>query len=92
MNQIWKYELGPSGTTTICMPKNAVVLYVAEQDKKVCLWALIQGGAQTVERSFRIVLTGEPFGADLYLYIGTVMLGGGSYVCHVFECYPGERS
>ena len=84
---VWKYQLA-LGSTVVTMPHDSDVLTVAEQHGAVCLWALVDRDAPMVQRTFRVVATGEPFDAADLVFTGTVLMQGGAFVVHVFEVWP----
>lgn len=62
---IWKYALALShGPQTIELPENAQPLCVRMQRGVPQLWALVNPGSPKVKRTFHVVATGEPFGAE----------------------------
>lgn len=92
MKTIWKYEVNPDGRgQTHRMPKGATILTVQMQGPAVCVWALVDPGAQDEERTFHIYGTGHAIvGADGLRYIGTFQPndGGSPLVFHLFELLP----
>lgn len=84
---VFKYTL-EKGNTAIDMPKGAVVLSAHAQGESVCIWALVDRDniADTERRTFELWLTGEEIYPEVSrIYIGTVLLRGGTLVIHVFE-------
>lgn len=83
---VYKYKLPTNGYVEIEMPRMAELLYVAEQNGDLCLWALVDPDAWTVMRRFRIAGTGHAMApSECEHYIGTVLMSGGLVVWHVFE-------
>ena len=85
---VYKYALYPiTDYITILLPTGAHVLHVAEQNGQPHLWALVDPNAEPEERTFRIAGTGHKITAhpELFDYVGTFQMLGGSLVFHVFE-------
>lgn len=85
---VWKYPLSlPLEGAQVCirMPFAARILCVQVQNGVPCLWAIVQPKEELVERVFDIVGTGAAIPPTARHYIGTVQLGGGALVLHVFE-------
>lgn len=83
---IWKFVLEISDIQEIQMPGGADILSVAEQDGRLCLWALVDPGAIRECRKVWIIVTGNPFPEAVELhFIGTVPMHGGALIWHVFE-------
>lgn len=82
---VWKYVIDgshsyQSGTVIIPMAKGARIVSVGEQQRQVCLWALVPATRPSiapVQRRFRIVMTGEHFDLDMNdtVYLGRVTIG-----------------
>ena len=83
--QIWKYEIN-IGETKRDIPSNATILSVGLQGNNICVWALVDTGARTSERTFYVYGTGWDIEESVeYLScIGTVQDNNG-LVWHVFE-------
>jgi hypothetical protein len=86
MKIIYKYKLPIEGNQTIDMPEGAVILHVGEQDRELCLWALVDIKAKLVPTNFQIYGTGHPVqqNADFLYYLGTIQMSYG-LVWHVFN-------
>ena len=56
---IWKYALEIKDTQTIHMPAGSRILSVQEQDRVVCLWALVDPDAAEVRRIVQFRGTGH---------------------------------
>jgi hypothetical protein len=85
MKAIWKYQLFVADTLqALEMPKDSRIIYVAEQNGAICLWALvsISPKATTETRHFIIHGTGHPVRAQ-ESYVGSAQIG--TFVWHVFE-------
>ena len=90
MKTIWKWTLQPE--TTIDTPHGAKLLAVQEQHGEPQLWALVDPGAETEKRTFRVYGTGHDLPDDPGQYVGTFQMHGGALVFHVFEANAtGER-
>jgi hypothetical protein len=83
MKTIRKWTLRPE--TTINMPHGAKLLAVQEQRGEAQLWALVDPGAKTYPRSFRVYGTGHDLPDDPGQYVGTFQMKGGALVFHLFE-------
>lgn len=83
MSTIWKFKLEVT-VQNITIPAKAEILSVANQNDKICLWALVEPHNPKIERVIEVVGTGwmiEP--AKKRKFIGTVQVG--PFVWHVFE-------
>ena len=85
MRAIWKYTLDVKAYNNVEMPKGAVVVYVAAQYERPTLWVLVDPHAEKEIRSFGMVATGQAWDESDSLYVGTFMLGGGTFLGHVIE-------
>lgn len=85
MRTIWKYTLQITDRQLVRMPAGAQILEAAEQDGKLCLWALVDPQAWAEVREISIVGTGNPVGDHIGAgdHIGTAQIG--PFVWHVFE-------
>lgn len=85
MKTIYKYTLVDSGNPVpVRMPKGAEVLSIQFQRDALCLWALINVGAEMETRRFRVIGTGwHDIKVDRSDYIATVQ--DGNLVWHIFE-------
>jgi hypothetical protein len=88
MKTIWKWTLRPE--TTINMPHGAKLLAVQEQRGEPQLWAMVDPGAKTYQRTFRVYGTGHVMPDDPGQYVGTVQSHSGVLVLHVFEASAAE--
>lgn len=91
---IWKYSLYADVVTTLKLPYGAVPISAQAQHGRIVLWALVDPTQTTTEaRKFAVYGTGftmpdRAVGVDyedIMKYLGTVQLGEGVYVGHVFE-------
>lgn len=83
---IWKFELEITDTQQVRMPKGAQILSVANQNGKVCLWAMVNPNDSLESRCIEIIGTGNKvaFGPGVQRsFIGTVVVN--PFVWHVFE-------
>ena len=88
MNAIWKFEIKGS-FCDIEMPADALILNLATQYEKPCIWAQVETEAPLEKRRFVTLGTGHPFtNHEQARFVGTFMLHGGSFVGHVFEVQP----
>jgi hypothetical protein len=87
--RIFKYKLPqPSGAQTIQMPQGAVILSVGMQRNFGVIWAIVDEDAPPVNRKFEVLLTGSTVPdatAVLGKFLGTLILGDGDFVLHVFD-------
>lgn len=87
-NQIWKFPILNIESSVIRMPEGAEILTIQVQDKKPCIWALVNPENEKESRIFEIYGTGHDINCDSEIkrkYINTFQLSGGMYVFHVFE-------
>lgn len=82
---VWKYTLEWIDYEEIEMPMGAAVLHVGVQDGKLCLWCLVSPDAELVKRRFRIAGNDQISLRPPFVHLGTVVIGGGSLVFHIFE-------
>jgi hypothetical protein len=89
---IWKFALAIKDEQEIGMPAGAEVLSVHAQYGAICLWALLNPDAAVEQRTFRIHGTGHLV-LEPGRFLGTVLMGDGDFVWHVFEVRPtdGDR-
>lgn len=88
MKTTWKFPLAvQDDLQTFDLPKGSMVLSVAEQHERACLWCLVDNEVtETISVDVRIAGTGhslDDVGED-WRFIGTVLLMGGSLVLHIF--------
>ena len=86
MIAIHKYSLTTDQTQQVLMPRGAQILSVQPQGEKIMVWARVDTIYTNVIRKFHTALTGSDISSRLMgKPIGTVLLGGGSFVIHVFD-------
>jgi hypothetical protein len=85
MSMIWKYELQITDEQTILMPGQAKILSAANQNGKLCIWAMVDTEQPIAPKYFSVIGTGHPLSEDFPLrkFIDTVIIG--QFVWHVFE-------
>ena len=85
--KIFKYPLSITDHQVVAMRKDAIILSVAVQREKICLWAMVIPDAPLVDRHIRIVGTGHGFNvpSEGIEYHGTVLMHRDYLVWHVFE-------
>ncbi len=89
--RVWKYELPNGHRFELDLPKKAVVISVGIQNKKLCIWVLVDVNnfPEIQTKKFVVLATGEEDSAldGLCRFIGTFFLGSGDYkeVYHLFE-------
>lgn len=84
---VWKYKIEYTEYVTITIPSAARILCAKVQEDGVYIWVLVSVDAERVERTFRILKTGETSNnapGELH-YIDTILLAGGKLVYHIFE-------
>lgn len=86
---IFKYQINRTGTTQVRMPVGAKILTVNEQYGELIIHALVTNDTNigTELRTVESVMTGESITKPIkcYTYIGTVLMGEGAFIVHVFE-------
>ncbi len=87
MSQIFKYFVEITGKQEIEMPGGAEILCCQVQHNKPCIWAIVDPDARAELKTILIAGTGHEIDFDLSLvrYIGTIQMGDGTLVLHVFE-------
>lgn len=86
MKQVFKYPIPMDDEFQLRLPRNAELLHLDSQNDAPVLWALVEPGAATEIRQFRLAGTGHPIDTQQPLrHVGTVLLRGGSLVFHLFE-------
>jgi len=97
--KIFKYPIPIADEFSIKMPKNSVILHVANQEQEEnrlssvdyqavkisapCMWVKVNTVAPDEERQFYLVGTGHPLPVDAAYHVGT--FGHGQFIWHVFE-------
>lgn len=85
MKTIYKYQLFTKDQI-IHMPKGAKILSAAEQKGYACIWALVDDEAPKVKRMIHVDMTGGNSERRVEsVFIGTVLLVGGTFVIHIFD-------
>lgn len=89
--KIWKATLTPERQdgefvrTQIEVPVGAQILSTAVQGNDICVWFSCHPNGRTEQLEFAIVPTGGQIDDHLISrHIGTVLMGGGALVWHVF--------
>lgn len=86
MKTIWKFRLALVNDQGILMPCGAEILSVANQDGKLCIWAIVDPSKESESRHIEIVGTDHPLPCDMGVdrrFIGTALAD--VFVWHVFE-------
>lgn len=84
--RIWKYELQITDLQPVEIPEGAELLSVANQNGRLCLWAMVDGDRPLETRHIEIIGTGNPVPTDMGVdrrFIGTAVINPS--VWHVFE-------
>lgn len=83
---VWKYTLDAKDIQELETPAGSKILSVHAQRDEICIWALVdtfEPGYET--RQVYIAPTGRDSGyVEGKVFLGTVLLEGGSLVFHVF--------
>lgn len=82
---IWKFSLNADDRQCLYMPIGAKILDLQLQNGMPAIWAQVCAPAEQERRFFRLFTTGMEFDGNYLEYIGTVQIGNGSYVVHVYE-------
>jgi len=82
---IWKYELAITDIQQLEIPHKGTILSVANQNGKLCLWALVNPNLVSYIRTIEIIGTGNPIDKSPVerKFIGTAVIN--PFVWHVFE-------
>lgn len=84
MRVIYKYDLEITDVQQISPPAGALLLNVAFQGDRLCLWALVNTDYRAHDRIIKIYGTGQPVESQIGHYIGTAHDPRG-FVWHAFE-------
>jgi hypothetical protein len=83
--EIWKFPL-TVGAQTIDLPTHSRLLSVAAQGDDPVLWAVVVPSNAKTKRKIFVAMTGQSCDHELRgPFLGTVLLGGGNFVLHVFD-------
>jgi len=88
MREIWKFVLPiVPRATAVEMPSGAKILSVQVQADQPTVWALVNPSNAKRPRVIITVMTGQEKRESIenLPFIGTVQLGGGGFVLHVFD-------
>jgi len=82
---IWKFPIDLVATTTISVPKYALIRLVALDPAtgKPAIWVELDQDEEFVPRRFSIHATGQTIAAPDMLHVGSVI--DGLFVRHIFE-------
>ena len=83
MKTVYKYPLDITDEQTVWLPKDAEILKIADQQDRLCLWALVEKDAPTYQKIIRVHGTGHNVADEGLKHLDTVLMG--SLVWHVFE-------
>lgn len=86
--RVFKYDLNGIGKQHILMPSGADILSCHAQGDEIKIWALVNENNATLYREFLVAESGRYIDEPselLGVFIGTVLLHGGTYVLHVFD-------
>lgn len=88
MKTIYKYECTVDDRFELEMPFNAEIIKVAVQvpnvgqDRKFCIWAMVDSEEEKETRCFQIVGTGNPIDDDMEFVESFI---DGDFVWHLFQ-------
>lgn len=85
---IYKYPLEVAGKQVVSLPFGSEILSVQMQNRKLCLWALVDPNEECEDRHIEMYGTGHPLGYDFgvpHKYIATFQMEFEQLVFHVFE-------
>lgn len=98
MHRIWTSQLDIKQRQVVMMPRSAEILSLVEKYEFPHIYYLVEMSDKTndegerkvpasaiVPRVFSVVCAGEAFEAEGADFIGTLTLGKGGYIAHVFE-------
>lgn len=82
---VWKFELKLTDEQTIVVTEDARILSAQMQFDKLCVWVRLN--PQTPQQQRRIFVHGTGHDVSHYAgrHLGTVQIGNGTLVFHVFE-------
>jgi hypothetical protein len=80
---IYKYQLNIHDIQTVCLPKGAKIIHIAEQFGFLCLWAEVWEDADDCEIDIMVRGTGHTFTGHENYHLGTVLMSNG-LVWHVY--------
>ena len=85
---IWKCELELRAVQQQPMPEGAEILFVHEQNDRICVWFRCIPDNTPVLRNIVIVGTGHQKAPppEESKYLGTAVMDNGMFIWHVFEC------
>ena len=88
--KVFKYTINVkySDTVVLSLPLNARLLRVDEQQRAICLWALVDDQCDVFEdRTIRVAGTGHEIDGPGHVlqHINTFLVEGGRLVFHAFE-------
>lgn len=85
--KIYKYILEPKELNILELPKNAQILSAEYQTPNICIWAMVDPAATTLEK--RYIETYPTGYADIdnkkRRFINTVVMAAEGMVWHIFE-------
>lgn len=86
---IWKFRLSHHGQTVLSIPALSSIKLsgVDPQTRQPALWIELDPEAERVNRTFKILATGQPIEGDggypYDIHVGTVI--DGNFVWHIYE-------
>jgi hypothetical protein len=82
--RVFKYPLAIEQRELLHLPRDAKIISVVVQNGAPVLYALVDERMPLEQRIIRVVTTGENFGGEDCVFIGTLQIGEW-FVAHVFE-------
>lgn len=84
METVWKFPVKIGHTFVLDLPARSVVLHVATQHDRPCLWVRLDPEAPTQTQRYIVV----PTGGDVdpaWVFVSTFFTLGGVFVWHLFR-------
>ena len=81
MKTIWKYNLNDN--RKVCGPIIEFLTLQMQRDDP-CVWALVDTNKPNKTFLFNVIGTGFPMVEGFDKYLGTIQMGGGDFVFHIF--------
>ena len=86
MKCIFKYELSPMpGRQDVWISDGAEVLSAQAINDRIQVWVMVNSKASPARYRFHKVFTGQEVPPNPGKFIGTVVMGNGSLVVHIFQ-------
>ncbi len=82
---IHKFPFPIKDVVTLQLPVGAIMQCVNVQQRRPCLWAVVDSEMPLTERVLEIYATGQLMSESPKVYVGTIMVDDGLFVFHVYE-------